>query len=1077
MPEFIARYKNLSHIDSPEVRVVEASAGSGKTYCLAVRYLKLLINPGLELEDIPLNGIAAITFSNKAALEMKDRITRFLKMLALDSFPNPKEKETLLSYLSVDEGSARQKALKIMDEIIRHYNSFRVQTIDSFINAILCGCAFKFGLSSAFRIKDDYREYLAYSFDRLIDSVNKDNSVKELFLNFLRQYLYVERKKSWFPKREILAMLEFLFHSVNAYGVPLIKYDKDFKDIIAKREQILSLMLKLKKCMPEGSNRQSWGGFIDSLNEKTGPSGIDHFFRPFSKDAFPMRKGEALNPDALGLWQKIKDTISTLREYEAFSLFNCYIDIFDSTALFFREFSQEEDIIFLPELNSRMLGLFSGEEALVTVPELYYRLAAVFRHFLIDEFQDTSGLQWKNLFPMVEEALSSGGSLFYVGDKKQAIYRFRGGDAYLMERIGAGLKHFNLKEEFLNRNYRSQKEIVEFNNQVFSRENLLNFLGQVSSGDRDGFSLELEDRDEITGVFKEAKQEYKKEKQGGLGYGKPNHGLLASGRVSFELILAGEGPENMEDSIKVKTISLIKELRERFEYQDIAVLARSNNEVEKISSWLIAEGLPVESEKTLNIAQNHRIKELTAFLSFLNSPIDNLSFASFILGDIFIQVSGISGRQIRDFLFRISLKGGCRDYLYVEFRDSFPKAWKELIEGFYKNSGFIPLYELCISILAKFKAMENFSQAQGFFMRFLELIKLKEEDAQSLPLFLEYLESAPAEDLYVYSSASVSIKAMTIHKAKGLEFSVVIIPFLEMSTRLSGGKGESFFVFANDSSLRLANLNKEGALNSLVLSRLYRGELKKALIDELNCIYVAFTRPKYELYGFIPEKASGVRNPAALLLSSIPLPAWEGIGEGEIASPPAAPRNDDSKHPLLNIPPSLYKDWTGFLREELEDRAVIRNRDQILKGEVKHYLLSCLGNIFGLDPDEAASRAVEKTIARYPLVSPKEELEGFLRSLLSNAGLKKFFFAPDGCVYTEKELVDKFGNTRRIDRLIIKKDEAWVVDYKSSRLESEKGKKQLQEYMGLVSQIYPGLRVRGYLVFLDSFDLLEIPPP
>ena len=394
-------------------------------------------------------------------------------------------------------------------------------------------------------------------------------------------------------------MLEFLFHSVNAYGAPLIKYDKDFKDIIAQRGRIFSLMLKLKKCMPEGSNRQSWGGFIDSLNEKSGPSGIDRFFRPFSKEAFPMRKGAALNPDALGLWQEIKDNISVLREDEAFSLFNCYIDIFNSTALFFREFSQEEDIIFLPELNSRMSGLFSSEEALITVPELYYRLAAVFRHFLIDEFQDTSLLQWKNLFPMVEEALSSGGSLFYVGDKKQAIYRFRGGDAYLMERIGAGLKHFNLKEEFLSRNYRSQKEIVEFNNRVFSRENILNFLGQVTCGDKDGFELEVEDRDEIAGVFKEAKQEYSKEKQGG--------------RVSFELVGAGEGQADTEDIIKEKTISLIKKLRKRFECQDIAVLARSNNEVERISSWLIAEGLPVESEKTLNIAENHRIKELTAF--------------------------------------------------------------------------------------------------------------------------------------------------------------------------------------------------------------------------------------------------------------------------------------------------------------------------------------------------------------------------------------------------------------------------------------------------------------------------------
>ena len=1090
--------KDLNRIDSPEVRVVEASAGSGKTYCLAVRYLKLLINPGLKLDDIPLNGIAAITFSNKAALEMKERITRFLKMLALDSFPNPKEKEALLSYLSVDEGSARQKALKIMDEIIRHYNSFRVQTIDSFINAILCGCAFKFGLSSAFRIKNDYREYLSYSFDRVIEAVNKDSQARDLFLNFLRQYLFVERKKSWFPKPDILAMLEFLFHSVNAYGAPLVKYEKDFKDVIAKRERIFCLMLKLKKCMPEGANLQSWGGFIDNLNEKTSASGIDRFLRPFSKDAFPIRKGALLNPDALGLWQEIKDTIRGLREDEAFSLFNCYIDIFNSTALFFREFSQEEDIIFLPELNSRMLGLFSGEEALVTVPELYYRLAAVFRHFLIDEFQDTSQLQWKNLFPMVEEALSSGGSLFYVGDKKQAIYRFRGGDAYLMERIGAGLKPFNLKKELLNHNYRSQKEIVEFNNRVFSRENLLNFLELVSPGDKDGVSLEVEDRDEIAGVFKEAEQEYKKEKQdglgygpayggvaGGLGYGKPNHGLLASGRVSFEVVPAGEGEADFENIIKEKTVSLIKELKERFEYQDIAVLARSNREVENISSWLISEGLPVESEKTLNIAENPRIKELTAFLRFLNSPIDNLAFASFILGDIFSQASGISGGEIRDFLFRISLKGGFRDYLYVEFRGRFPRAWKELIEGFYKNTGFIPLYELCVGILDKFKVMGNFPQAQGFFMRFLELIKLKEEDAQSLPLFLEYFESAPPEDLYVYSSANVSVKAMTIHKAKGLEFAVVIIPFLEMSLRLSGGQENQFFVFSGDSSLRLVYLTKEGALVSPVLNNYYRQELKKAFIDELNCIYVAFTRAKYGLYGFIPEKASGTRNPAVLLLSPITrlsLRANE-VSEAipmEIASSPASggsPRNDASKQHLWNLPPSVYKDWTGFLREEFEDTAVIRNRDKIFKGEVKHYLLSCLGNILGLDLDEAVSRALERTIARYPLVYPTEELEGFLRSLLSNPGLKKFFFAPEGCAYTEKELVDSRGNTRRIDRLIITKDEAWVVDYKSSRLEAEEGKKQLQEYMGLVSQIYPGLKVKGYLIYLDNLELADVPPP
>ena len=164
-------------------------------------------------------------------------------------------------------------------------------------------------------------------------------------------------------------------------------------------------------------------------------------------------------------------------------------------------------------------------------------------------------------------------------------------------------------------------------------------------------------------------------------------------------------------------------------------------------------------------------------------------------------------------------------------------------------------------------------------MRFLELIKLKGRGCPEPSLISGVSwKSAPAEDLYVYSSASVSIKGDDYPQGQGLEFSVVIIPFLEMFA--FRGRGESFFVFSDDSSLRLGHLNKEGALNWQVLSRLYRSELKKALIDELNCIYVAFTRPKYELYGFIPEKASGTR--IRRFCFSLHPPRVEGVREGRL---------------------------------------------------------------------------------------------------------------------------------------------------------------------------------------------------
>ena len=146
----------------PSVHIVEASAGSGKTYALAKRYLGLLINPSLKPDQIPLETILAITFTNKAAAEMKERILEFLKKIALDKFSQPKEKADILASLAVEEGYARRKAFKIMDYLIRNYNFFGVQTIDSFINTILSGCAFKLDLTASFKTKKYYSHYISY---------------------------------------------------------------------------------------------------------------------------------------------------------------------------------------------------------------------------------------------------------------------------------------------------------------------------------------------------------------------------------------------------------------------------------------------------------------------------------------------------------------------------------------------------------------------------------------------------------------------------------------------------------------------------------------------------------------------------------------------------------------------------------------------------------------------------------------------------------------------------------------------------------------------------------------------------
>lgn len=828
----------------PHVLIVEASAGSGKTYALAKRYTQLLINPYLKPEEIPLNTILAITFTNKAVGEMKERILEFLKKIALDKFSKHKEKADILSSLGVKEELARKKAYRIMDELIRNYNFFQVQTIDSFINAILSGCAFKLNLSANFRTKEEYDEYLAYSLDKLIDKAAADDDIRALFGDFLRHYLFIEKRTGWFPKQNILGILNSLFSKSNRYAGRFLPNDIEAKDLLSRKKGILKTMAQLAANLPPGVNKIFSNKLSDFLSENEDTFDVDDLSIFFKNKDFPINKGSALSKEIEKLWANIRKNIGQLCEAESASLFNYYIDIFNNVLADLKAVSSKDDVLFLEALNKEAAGLFL--EGSLTLPELYWRLATRFKHFLIDEFQDTSRLQWENLFMMIQEALSIDGSLFYVGDRKQAIYRFRGGEVSLIDSVKG--RFANLIEQALAVNYRSRREIVEFNNRIFSKENISRFLKEKQTLTKSGAQLDVSDKERIAEVFEGSRQTAIEDKPGGY--------------VKAEFIDCKLKDER-DRLIKDKVLKLIEDLSRRYPFKEIAILARKNDQVELLTSWLLEKNIPVESEKTLNIRQNSYIKELVSFLKFLSSPIDNLSFASFILGDIFAKASGLDAKKMQDFIFRHKPKGDQPAYLYREFRLEFPKVWDELVEEFFKSVGFVPLYELIISIFGRFKVMKNFYAYQGFFMRFLELIKEQEEDSPDISSFLEFFDEAAEDDLYVNVTESDSVKITTIHKAKGAEFRAVIVPFTEMNVRT-----ESPVVIsdADRDTLRLMHIKKTYADFSPTLERIYREEYIKSFIDELNGIYVAFTRAIDELYIFVsPRTRTGI-NLAAMLL-------------------------------------------------------------------------------------------------------------------------------------------------------------------------------------------------------------------
>ena len=560
------------------------------------------------------------------------------------------------------------------------------------------------------------------------------------------------------------------------------------------------------------------------------------------------------------------------------------------------------------------------------------------------------------------------------------------------------------------------------------------------------------DVEEIVSIFQDATQSYREDKK--FGY------------VRVEHIEIDEKDER-EKVLRKKLISIIGELKERFSYRDIAILTRDNDSVELITGWLLEKNIPVESDKTLNIRKNAFIKEIVSLLKFLNSPLDNLSFASFILGEIFLKVSKLNKSKIEDFIFNWKLSDSETTYLYRKFQSVFPEIWDAYIDEFFKSVGFVPLYELVISIFGRFKVMENFPEYQGFFMKFLELIKEQEEEYQDITSFLEFFEKAPDDDLYVDFAETESVKVLTIHKAKGLEFSVVIIPFLSMNIKVGIGEWRKpYVIYPEDSFLTLLRLKKKYGEFSKILNKAYREERKKSFIDELNSIYVAFTRAKNELYVFVPTKENS--KSSNLVCSLIP---WKNLEMGEKIT---YPEKEKKGFYLKKMPSSEYRDWIHLLKDEFIDENRIRNRENILKGEILHYILSWIGNIYNQDRESVIRNALEETCLKFPFIEDYREFASIVKRLIENEVCKKFFYVEKGEVYTEKEIVDSFGHTRRIDRLIVKEDEVWVIDYKSSKEEREYSQQQIREYIHLLKEIYPESKIKGFLIYLDDISVEEV---
>ena len=1014
MPTILKRDNELS---LPNFTLVSASAGSGKTHTLTLRYLQFLLSPQIPFNE--LQNVLAITFTNNASIEMKGRIIETLKEA---SFGNKKHVSQLAEVLSLDAEAIQTRSAALVDTILDRYSDLQAQTIDSFLTRIMKVSALEFGLPPHFELVLDSNALLDEAFALFAQHLATDRHKRELFellIERVNENQTGNRKFLWNPYDAIAREVKDLYRRLGSHlGRPV--FAGGGSDLRGFENEMLALLIKIGESAEQSGFKIS-ATFHNMINAARAGNVAAIVGKKLDQKVLNKSK-EAGYEDAVKRIEQLQQTLMDLVSRYVFAKARQYYRPYVQAHLMLID-----SIEAVKRLRGQMdLGEASKNLALSLhkeqVPEIYFSLGNRIHHYLIDEFQDTNPIQWATLRPLIEETVGSHGSLFLVGDTKQAIFTFRGGDWKIMKRM------LN-EEEFLSvlcdrislpYNYRSAEAVITFAKKVFHEI----VPTQVSS--------EIADLSGLAS-FKQGVLE----EQMGRGY------------VELQYF----DPHEMEHENPPERRRLVEILRactERgFSFRNIAILTPRNEDVVRISGWLNEEQIKFLSHSSLDIRTRKITGEILALLKFLDSPIDDLSFAEVLLGTIFC--SATSAPEIpatmHVFLFEQRQARGRPRALYTSFRESYPKLWDDYFEHLLNVVGYLPVYDLVAEMYKLFSVFDLFPEEESTLLKLLEVIReFETAGSNNLNDFLSHAEEDSADvswDIPV-SPDEDAVTVMTVHKAKGLGFPVVIVLLYDGMPR-----SENLFIDERDGNIELLRITSDDAGKNQELAILYDRAKNLQRVDELNKLYVALTRAEEELY-VLSVKANRGDTPSKYLPP-------DGYRDGERLR-----AREVAGMPLRAA--VLLHTYTRGLRPSITPQRI--GLEETKRGDFIHAILS---RITYVDErlDEQISREVEilkKDVREsFDLASIKERIAGTVKS----AEIARYFVPERGrTVLNEPEVTTADGRLYRLDRLVVDPDVLTVIDYKTG-VENPEYDEQVRRYMKIVREIFPGRLVRGYLAYVD----------
>ncbi len=996
----------------PHLYVISASAGTGKTFALSKRIAAYLLS---NIKNNDLRNILAITFTINAAKEMKKRVLNWLKGLALsDGF--------IYSMLGISEKEREfysVKAIHLIDNILTSYKDFQIKTIDSFLASLFKASAIEFGYSQNFEIVLNSREFMEKAFEIYISNVSDKNNHLIKVIDFMNEN---EKSFNFTPYKKIFKTINSLYVKEKHFLNGFINDDKDlqWQKVV---DDIKDLIKEIEKLKDEFQIEFSKASSIQKMIDDVKKGDIHSFFsRGDSNKPYLAKDKDKPGIDKLeNLWEELKTKRAEAVYLFSERYFYPYLKVLEDFKSIVEKVKKDEEVIFIEDVPSVLAKYINNEY----IPDIYLKLGCRIYHFFIDEFQDTSPVQWYNLSLLIENALSMGGSLFVVGDTKQAIYGFRDTDYRIMKNLSEKRHFYSVAEEnfvveTLEENFRSGENIIQYVKEVFetAQKEYLNYGG--------------------SGLFSWTV--------------KINNSLKGQGYVSAKVIASEDDGDELKE--KEELFKIIQDLRSRgYDYRDITILAHKNSQIVEISSWLNEKNYPFLSYSSLDIRERKVIQEIISLLKFLDSPIDNLSFSFFILGKIFSKVKD-DRKALENFVFRNKNS----KYLYKSFQDAFRSDWEAYFDKLFKYVGYLPLYELVCLIINSFNITENFSDEAGAVARFLEIVKdLEAKGKNSLKEFVEFLalneqdeyESGKVFELSIPENSD-AIKVMTVHKSKGLSGKAVIYLIYELSA-----PSDNMKICEVEDGLKIMKINKD--TKNEELARIYSQVEKTGRINDLNSFYVGLTRAERELYVI----GVGKRNKDGKIKKGFPLDLVleKEVGEKSVLQ---VKTSELEKRDELQITVSEEIKLNSSYPEKLA-------YEEKRRGEFIHLILSEIENS-GDSIQEVVYNLARKYHFRYREFNLNKLVDEIV-SFISHPVINPFFTMDCKQLFLEKTFVDREG-LLRVDRIMMKDDEAIVVDYKTGEKE-EQYKKQLERYAKVVREIFDR-RVVCYVLYFDKKEVEKV---